>query len=89
MLAKTITELGMCQVRSGADSPCQRLAVVQIRGVPFCEPCAHEQEAYFAIGELTEEPQYIRDERLVEMLSRMRRSRLGRGVVDEQELDAA
>ncbi len=88
-MAKTITKLGMCQVRSGADSPCQRLAVVQIRGVPFCEPCAHEQEAYFAIGELTEEPQHIRGERLVEMLSQMRRSRLGRGVVDDQEPDAA
>ena len=88
-MAKTITELGMCGVRSGADSPCRRLAVVKIRGVPFCERCAHEQEAYFAIGELTEEPQYICAERLVEMLSRMRRSRLGRGVVDDQEPDAA
>jgi len=62
---------------------------MKIRGVPFCEPCAREQEAYFAIGELTEDPQYIRDERLVEMLSRMRRSKLGRGVVDDQEPDAA
>jgi hypothetical protein len=29
--------------------------VVEIRGIPFCEACAREQEAYFAIGELTQE----------------------------------
>jgi hypothetical protein len=28
--------------------------VVEIRGIPFCEACAREQEAYFAIGELTQ-----------------------------------
>jgi hypothetical protein len=27
--------------------------VVEIRGVPFCERCAREQEAYFAIGEMS------------------------------------
>ena len=27
--------------------------MVEILGVPFCESCAREQEAYFAIGELT------------------------------------
>jgi hypothetical protein len=26
-----------------------------ILGIPFCEACAREQEAYFAIGELTHE----------------------------------
>jgi hypothetical protein len=29
--------------------------VVEIGGIPFCEACAREQEAYFAIGELTQE----------------------------------
>jgi hypothetical protein len=44
-------------VRSGTDYPCLRPAVVKVRGISFCEPCAHEQEAYFAIGELTEAPE--------------------------------
>ncbi len=44
--------LGMCQVRSGTDDPCLELAVVEVLGVPFCERCACEQEAYFAVGEL-------------------------------------
>ena len=88
-MAKAITELGACQVRSGTDSFCRRPAVMKIRGVPFCEPCAHEQEAYFAIGELTEDPQYIRDERLVGMVRRMRRTRLVRGIVEDHEPDAA
>jgi hypothetical protein len=29
--------------------------VVEIQGIPFCEACARQQEAYFAIGELTQE----------------------------------
>jgi hypothetical protein len=28
---------------------------VEIRGVPFCECCAREQEAYFTVGEITQE----------------------------------
>ena len=28
---------------------------MEILGIPFCEACAREQEAYFAIGELTQE----------------------------------
>jgi hypothetical protein len=59
--------------------------VVEIRGIPFCEACAREQEAYFAIGELTQEEQK-RDlrgeplsksigETLSEMLDKMRRQR--------------
>ena len=51
------TKLGPCQVRSKTGSPCPRRAEVQILGVAFCGPCAHEQEAYFAIGELTWETQ--------------------------------
>ena len=39
----------------------------------FCGPCAREQEAYFAIGELTDEEQRdFRSEALAEALERMR-----------------
>jgi hypothetical protein len=56
--------------------------VVEIRGIPFCEACAREQEVYFAIGELTqEETRDLRGEplnkafgkTLGEMLDKMRR----------------
>jgi hypothetical protein len=51
---------------------------VEIRGIPFCESCAREQEAYFAIGELTqEEAQGFGSKPLVEALERMRRERVG------------
>ena len=64
-----------CQVRSGTDDPCRRPATVRIGGVSFCGPCAREQEAYFAVGELTEEPRSPHDdERLVGLLGRMRSS---------------
>ena len=49
-----------CQMRSKTESPCLHRAVVEIRGIPFCEACAREQEAYFAIGELTQEPHALR-----------------------------
>ena len=63
-----------CQVRSGTDLPCQRLAVVEIGGVLFCEPCAREQEAYFAIGELTDYPRGLDgDGPLVGVLNQVRR----------------
>jgi predicted Fe-S protein YdhL (DUF1289 family) len=42
-------------VRSRTQSPCLHQAVVEIQGIPFCEACARQQEAYFAIGELTQE----------------------------------
>jgi hypothetical protein len=42
-------------VRSRTDSPCPRSAEVEILGVAFCGPCGREQEAYFAIGELTQQ----------------------------------
>ena len=67
-------------MRSGTDNPCLRLAVVKVSGVPFCEPCAREQEAYFAIGELTEVPDGLREKPLVELLNRMRRTTWRRGV---------
>jgi hypothetical protein len=44
-----------CQVRDKTGNPCPRRAEVEILGVAFCGACAREQEAYFAIGELTEE----------------------------------
>jgi hypothetical protein len=63
------TKLGPCQVRSKTGSPCPRRAEVEILGVAFCGPCAHEQEAYFAIGELTgKEARYLRSESLAEAL---------------------
>jgi hypothetical protein len=54
-LPQTIMKPSPCQVRSRTQSPCLHRAVVEIRGIPFCEACAREQEAYFAIGELTRE----------------------------------
>jgi predicted Fe-S protein YdhL (DUF1289 family) len=67
---------GSCQVRSNTESPCSRRAEVEIQGIPFCEACAREQEAYFAIGELTqEEAQGFRSKPLAEALERMRRER--------------
>ena len=57
---------------------------MEIRGIPFCEACAREQEVYFAIGELThEETRDLRSEPLSkslgetlgEMLDGMRRQR--------------
>ena len=53
----TTTKLGLCQVRSNTAHPCPNQAVMEIWGIPFCEACAREQEAYFAIGELTMQPQ--------------------------------
>jgi hypothetical protein len=44
-----------CQVGNKTGNPCPRRAEVEILGVAFCGPCAREQEAYFAIGELTDE----------------------------------
>jgi hypothetical protein len=65
--------------------------VAKIRGVPFCESCAREQEDYFAIGELTEDSRLLRDdERIVGMLCRMRGGRLlGRRVTGEREAEDA
>jgi hypothetical protein len=62
-------------VRSSTDSPCPRTAEVEILGVAFCGACAREQEAYFAIGELTDDEEESRDLRsgpLVEALERIR-----------------
>jgi hypothetical protein len=77
-LTEAMAKLGPCQVQSRTESPCLRSADVEILGVAFCGPCAREQEAYFAIGELThEEEEDFRGEALAEALERMRRVRVG------------
>ncbi len=76
-MTKATTELGLCQVRSGTDRPCTRSAAVKIWGVSFCEPCAREQEAYFAVGELTETSRCLHNDSLVEMLNRTQSIRRG------------
>ncbi len=69
----------LCQVRSKTGSPCPNLAVAEIRGVAFCGPCAREQEAYLAIGEIVarEEAPGPRGTRLAQALERVRRERVG------------
>ncbi len=77
-MTKAKKGLGPCQVRSRTDRPCLRPAVVKIQSIPFCEPCAREQEVYFAIGELTEESESLRQEALTETLNGIRREPTGR-----------
>jgi len=61
-------------VRSRTESPCPRRAEVEILSVAFCRPCAREQEAYFAIGELThEEARGLQGGALADALKKMRR----------------
>jgi hypothetical protein len=74
-------------VRSKTDHPCPHRAVVEIRGIPFCEPCAREQEAYFAMGELTREAQGPRSEPLVGAPDGTRWERAG-GIGAAEELEA-
>jgi hypothetical protein len=76
-----------CRVRSGTDDPCLRPAVIEVSGVPFCEPCACEQEAYFAIGLITEAAsQQLEDkESLVDMLESIRWVRRRRHIVSNHE----
>ena len=88
-MAEATSGMDICQVRIGTDDPCLRLASVEILGVPFCESCAREQEAYFAIGELTRirEPDDGREPwasepdatSLTEALGRVRRSLARKG----------
>ena len=54
-MPEAMTKPEPCQVRIYTESPCHRSAEVEILGVGFCVPCARQQEAYFAIGELTHE----------------------------------
>jgi hypothetical protein len=87
LLSEATVALIRCQVRSKTEGPCPHLAAVEIQGVAFCEACAREQEAYFAIGELTqeEETQDPRSKQLAEALERIRWERTyGRnGIVAE------
>ena len=68
-------QLAACQVRSNTDRPCPRPSTVEMWGIPFCEPCARKQRAYFAIGEVTESPGPYRklEERVAEAGSTRRR----------------
>ena len=71
---------GQYQVGRGTELPCPNPAAVEIRGVSFCTWCAREQEAYFTVGEITQEMSDDRTGRahnsldgpLVEVLDRMR-----------------
>ena len=77
-MTQTTRTPGSCQVRSKTESPCLRRAEVEMLGVAFCDACAREQEAYFAIGELTqEEAQGFGSKPLAEALERMWRERTG------------
>lgn len=53
--------LRSCWVRSETDHPCNRPAVVDIMGVPFCGPHAHEQEEYFEVGQLAQAQGLVAD----------------------------
>ena len=73
-----VTKPGPCQVRSKTESPCLRSAEVEILGVAFCGPCARQQEAYFAIGELThEDGRDLHIKPLAEVLERKRQECAG------------
>ena len=78
-MTEAVTKPGRCQVRSKTESPCPRSAEVEILGVAFCGPCARRQEAYFAIGELTqqEEARDLRSKALAVVLERKRRCLTG------------
>ena len=77
-MAEATTKLGPCQVRINAEDPCPRRAEVEILGVAFCGSCARQQEAYFAIGELThEDGRDLRSKTLAEVLERKRQERAG------------
>jgi hypothetical protein len=97
-LGEAATGLGSCHVRSETESPCLRPAVVEISGIPFCKRCARDQEAYFAIGELTQAltsdracqvQSFHRGEQLIETLRRMRRDNAGRIIADKSERAAS
>ena len=76
-LSQATTKPGPCQMRSRAESPCLNRAAVKIQGIPLCAGCAREQEAYFAVGELTQGTRSPRSgppgKTLEKALDRMRR----------------
>jgi hypothetical protein len=57
--------------------------------MPFCEPCACEQEAYFAIGELTEAEESTGTESLAIAMDLVRKIRTRHRTVRDLEPDAA
>jgi hypothetical protein len=72
LLIRATMKLGPCQVRSKTERPCPDQAVMEIWGIPFCEACAREQEAYFAIGKLTMGPQGLAsDQELAERIAQL------------------
>jgi urease accessory protein UreF len=71
---------------------------VEIGGIPFCKRCARDQEAYFAVGELTQAltgdragqvQSFHRGEQLFETLRRMWRDNADCTVEDKTERAAA
>ena len=89
MIRMTSKQDKQCRVGSGTGNPCLRPAVVEVSGVLFCEVCAREQEAYFAIGELTEKSSLKDEESLLEMLEWMRQIRRRRPLPDIHKPEAA
>ncbi|MDP8950840.1 MAG: hypothetical protein M3N18_01125 [Actinomycetota bacterium] len=75
LLETKATKLGTCQVGSKTEHTCHRQAVVEIQGVPFCEQCAREQEAYFAIGEMSQVLAVDRANRVLALTASSRSSR--------------
>jgi hypothetical protein len=84
----TTKQRNPCQVRRNTEYPCPNQAVVEICGIPFCAACARRQEAYFAIGELTQEAHGLRYGPLVGALESMRRGRKTGGIALAEELEA-
>lgn len=48
------TRLGVCRKGSGTMNPCERLATVEVAGVPLCERCADEYSLYSLMGDLAQ-----------------------------------
>ena len=82
-------KLETCQVRSETDDPCNRPAAVRLQGIPFCESCAREQEAYFAIGGLTEAAEEAGGEDFAMVVDLMKKIRLRRQRIQAPQPDAA
>ena len=85
----------LCQMRIATDRPCPRPATTELWSVPLCEPCTREQEAYFSVGDLTQELAVVRakrprgfcDELLAEVLYRVRRECVEHVTATEKSLE--
>jgi len=84
-----INKLETCQVRSGTTHPCTRPAAVRLQGIPFCELCAREQEAYFAIGGLTEAVEQAGGGDFAVVMDLMKKIRLRRQTIQAPKPDTA